>query len=161
MLRVWVVGGHAEHAADPFAVQLGNPRRVALGITTLAELGDDPRDQRLERGVPAVFGRISCAMPLDDPPEITRLGRAKHEALPARLAAQHPANIAHRTDELGSLIVVQRRQQGVDCACLQPVEFVEGRPWSVRRTTWRRPSAADFSLAANPDAVKPDRMRLR
>jgi hypothetical protein len=102
----------------------------------LGKLGDDPRDERLERRVPAIFGRISGAMPLDDPSEITRLGRPKNDADPVCLVAQHSADLAHRADEPSSLTVVQRRKQRVDCACLKPVEFVDARrPFSVNRTT--------------------------
>ena len=101
-------------------------------------------------------------MPLDDPPEIARLGRAKNEAGLARLAAQHPADLAHRADELGSLTVVERRQQRVDRACLQPVEFVERPPAVVGQANDLATAIGRRLLpAANPDAVKPDRMRLR
>jgi hypothetical protein len=74
------------------------------------KLGDDPRDERPERRVPAVFGRISGDMPLDDPPEITRPGRPKNDAGPARLVAQHSTDLAHRADEPSSLTVVKRRK---------------------------------------------------
>jgi hypothetical protein len=64
-------------------------------------------------------------MPFDDPSEITGLGLAKDEAASARVTAQHQPNLAHGCDEFLTLRLVQRRQQGVDCPRLQPVELVE------------------------------------
>jgi hypothetical protein len=49
-------------------------------------------------------------VPLDDPAEITRLGRPKNDVAPGRLVAQRSADLAHRGDEPSSLTVVQRRK---------------------------------------------------
>jgi hypothetical protein len=69
-------------------------------------------------------------MPLDDRPETTRLGRPKNDAGPARLVAQHSADLAYRADASSSLTVVQRHKQRIDCTCLQPVQLVE-RPSAI------------------------------
>jgi hypothetical protein len=115
------VSGGAEHAADPLPVQLGDPRRLALGGGAFSEVGHDARDQRLERRVPAVLGRVSVTVPLDHPAEVARPRRAQDEAAPPRFVTQRAANPPHRGDEFGSLTVVERRQHGCDRACLQLV----------------------------------------
>jgi hypothetical protein len=41
------LSGRAEHTADSLTVDLGDPRRLALVVTSLSESGDDPCDEAL------------------------------------------------------------------------------------------------------------------
>ena len=60
----------AEHATRAAAVDLGDPRRLALRVVALGEVGHDPRHERLEAGVPAELLGVQLAVALDDPAEV-------------------------------------------------------------------------------------------
>ena len=64
-----------EDAADVDAVALGDPARFALGVEAVDEVGGDPRDQRFEADVPAVFGGVEAAVTIDRPADVARLRR--------------------------------------------------------------------------------------
>src|SRR5262245_11051597 len=77
---VLCLSGGAEHATHPLTVQLGDPRCLALAVAAFGEVGDDARDEGLERRVPAILRRVPVAMPLDHPAQVAGRGRAKKEA---------------------------------------------------------------------------------
>jgi AcrR family transcriptional regulator len=62
--------GNQEDAADTATVQLSDPRGLPVGVVGGGIVGDDPRDQRLELGVPAELGVVDLAVGLDDPSEV-------------------------------------------------------------------------------------------
>jgi hypothetical protein len=72
-LRHLLVGSGAEHAADPPAVELGDPRRRAGRVGTLGEVRHDPRHECLEGRSPADLGGVQLAVRLDHPAEVARL----------------------------------------------------------------------------------------
>jgi AcrR family transcriptional regulator len=69
-LRRRLVGGHAEHAPDPPAVELGDPRRLAVGVVRARVVGDDPRHERFEGRVPPELRGVDLAVRHDDPAEV-------------------------------------------------------------------------------------------
>ncbi len=56
--------------ADDAPVHFRNPRALLGRIEILHELGADLGDERLERDVPSVLGRVKRAMPMDDPANV-------------------------------------------------------------------------------------------
>ena len=70
-----VVLGDAEHAADPFAGQLGDPALLPRWVVRGAEVADDPGHQRLEGDVPAELAGVLLAVGLDHPARGRRAGR--------------------------------------------------------------------------------------
>jgi AcrR family transcriptional regulator len=66
------VGGDTEHAADAATVRLGDPTGLSYRVMIGSEIGDDPRDQGLERRIPTELFGIDFAMLADHPAEIAR-----------------------------------------------------------------------------------------
>jgi hypothetical protein len=100
-----LVGGNAEHAPDPAAVHLGDPGGLPGRVAAGRVVGDDPRDERLEGGIPAELGRVHLAVGHHYPAEVTRPPQAAylnprpaHAALPARSACPtgpRPGGLCH------------------------------------------------------------------
>src|ERR671933_2617416 len=76
-----LLAAHAEHAADRRAVDLGDPRSLAARVAALDVLGDDPRDEGLERLVPAVLLRVEDAVAGHDTTVVPDVGRAQGETV--------------------------------------------------------------------------------
>jgi hypothetical protein len=72
---------HAEHGADRRAVEFGDPAALAARVELADELGTDLGQQRLERGVPAVFARVQIRLAMDDPAYVADAEVAQHERL--------------------------------------------------------------------------------
>jgi hypothetical protein len=62
-----------EDAAHAPPVDLGQPGGLPLRVVTGGEVRDDPGDERLEGGVPAVLPGVHLAVRRDDPTEVARL----------------------------------------------------------------------------------------
>jgi hypothetical protein len=77
-----VVAPHAHDAADPPAVELGDPDSFARRVDVRGVVGDDARDQCLIAGVPPELGGVQLGVTLDDPAEIAgaRLAQYHHAA---------------------------------------------------------------------------------
>src|SRR5260221_7186851 len=94
-----LVGGNAEHAPDPAAVRLGDPGGLPGWVAAGRVVGDDPRDDRLEGGIPAELGRVHLAVGHHHPAEVTRPPQAAYlsprpERLPPRSSLLRPGGAA-------------------------------------------------------------------
>src|SRR5215468_1938716 len=67
-----------EHRADVFAVALGDPAALALGIEIAHEGGDDLGGERLEAVVPAIFAAVDQAVLGDDPAHVAGARRPQN-----------------------------------------------------------------------------------
>src|SRR5205823_9305149 len=59
-----------EDRADDFALALGDPATLALGVVAFDEPGDDLGDQRLKPRVPAVFPGVQYAVAMYHPAQV-------------------------------------------------------------------------------------------
>src|SRR5258708_4620172 len=73
-----LVSGNADHAPDPAAVRLGDPGGLPGRVAPGRVVGDDPRDERLEGGIPAELGRVHLAVGHHYPAEVTRPPQAAY-----------------------------------------------------------------------------------
>jgi hypothetical protein len=94
-LRGRLVLTHAEHAADPLAVKLRDPRRLAIRVVIDRVVGDDLGDERLEVGVPAELAVVLLTV--------------RHH---------HPAEVAGAVQRANDRLVVTR-QRGSFRQCLE------------------------------------------
>jgi hypothetical protein len=78
------VVGFATVAADPFAVQLGDPHRLAPGVSALSKLGDDPSSLTVVQRRSSVSIAPACS-------NIT-LASARPNADPARSGRSRPSS---------------------------------------------------------------------
>jgi AcrR family transcriptional regulator len=68
-----VAGGHAEDAAGPASVQLGDPGGLAGRVVVAGVVGHDPGHQGLEAGVPAELGGVHLAVGQHHPAQVAGL----------------------------------------------------------------------------------------
>src|SRR6202040_3842333 len=66
-----------QYRADDFAVTLGDPAALSPGIEILDKSCGDPRDQRLESRIQAIFLGIKDAVTVDDPADVAGLVRTQ------------------------------------------------------------------------------------
>lgn len=59
-----------KNAADSLTVLLGNPAMLSRWIEVANEISCDLRNEILEPRVPAIFGRVYLAVPLDYPVDV-------------------------------------------------------------------------------------------
>jgi hypothetical protein len=106
-----LVTAHTEHAPRRHAVDLGDPGPLAGGIVLLGEAGGDPRDQHLERLVPAVLARVELAVALDHPSQVAGSQPAHHDRARAGRVAEQAGDRRRGRDQAPLAAVVELREE--------------------------------------------------